>query len=281
MNTRTRDAGRAFAGNRLAVIGLVTLVLIAVFCFIGPLLWRTEQVHTSLGDTFLPPGTGHPLGTDDLGRDVLGRLMLGGQISLIVGISAAVIATTIGALYGSIAGYAGGAVDSVMMRVVDAVISIPTLFLILFVAALVAPTVGALILAVALTSWLVPARLVRGEALTLRNLDFVSMVKVMGGGSTRAVTRHVLPNTVSTLVVNATFQIADAILIIATLSFLGLGPRPPAASWGGVLSNGLQYEYSGYWWLIYPAGIAIIITVVAINLVGDGLRDALSPRSAR
>ena len=281
MNTRTRDAGRAFAGNRLAVIGLVTLVLIAAFCFIGPLLWRTEQVHTSLGDTFLPPGTGHPLGTDDLGRDVLGRLMLGGQISLIVGISAAVIATTIGALYGSIAGYAGGAVDSVMMRVVDAVISIPTLFLILFMAALVAPTVGALILAVALTSWLVPARLVRGEALTLRNLDFVSMVKVMGGGSTRAVTRHVLPNTVSTLVVNATFQIADAILIIATLSFLGLGPRPPAASWGGVLSNGLQYEYSGYWWLIYPAGIAIIITVVAINLVGDGLRDALSPRSAR
>jgi len=281
MNTRTRDAGRAFASNRLAVIGLVTLVLIAVFCFIGPLLWRTEQVRTSLGDTFLPPGTGHPLGTDDLGRDVLGRLMLGGQISLIVGISAAVIATTIGALYGSIAGYAGGAVDSVMMRVVDAVISIPTLFLILFMAALVAPTVGALILAVALTSWLVPARLVRGEALTLRNLDFVSMVKVMGGGSTRAVTRHVLPNTVSTLVVNATFQIADAILIIATLSFLGLGPRPPAASWGGVLSNGLQYEYSGYWWLIYPAGIAIIITVVAINLVGDGLRDALSPRSAR
>jgi len=281
MNTRTRDAWRTFASNRLAVTGLVMLALIAVFCFIGPLLWHTDQVRTSLGDTFLPPGNGHPLGTDDLGRDVLGRLMLGGQISLIVGISAAVIATTIGALFGSIAGYAGGAVDSVMMRIVDAIISIPTLFLILFMAALVAPSVPALIVAIALTSWLVPARLVRGEALSLRNLDFVSMVKVMGGGSTRAVTRHVLPNTVSTLVVNATFQMADAILIIATLSFLGLGPRPPAASWGGVLSNGLQYEYSGYWWLIYPAGIAIILTVVAINLVGDGLRDALSPRSAR
>ena len=281
MSTRTRDAARAFAGNRLAVIGLITLIVIALLCFIGPLVWRTEQVHTSLGDTFLPPSAQHPLGTDDLGRDVLGRLMLGGQISLIVAVCAAVIATTMGALYGSVAGYTGGAVDSIMMRIVDAVISIPTLFLILFMAALVAPTVGALILAIALTSWLVPARLVRGEALTLRNLDFVSMVKVMGGGSTRAVTRHVLPNTVSTLVVNATFQMADAILVIATLSFLGLGPRPPAASWGGVLSNGLQYEYSGYWWLIYPAGVAIIVTVVAINLVGDGLRDALSPRSAR
>ena len=207
--------------------------------------------------------------------------MLGGQISLIVGVCAAVIATTIGALYGSVAGYTGGVVDSVMMRIVDAVIAIPTLFLILFLAALVAPSVGVLILAIAVTSWLVPARLVRGEALSLRSLDFVAMVKVMGGGPGRAVTRHVLPNTVSTLVVNATFQVADAILMIATLSFLGLGPRPPAASWGGVLSNGLQYEYSGYWWLIYPAGIAIILTVVAINLVGDGLRDALSPRSAR
>ena len=167
------------------------------------------------------------------------------------------------------------------MRVVDAVVSIPTIFLILFVASLAPPTTVTLIAAVALTSWLVPARIVRGEALTLRNLDFVKMVKVLGGGSTRAVTKHVLPNTISTLAVNATFQVADAILIVATLSFLGLGPPPPTANWGGMLSGGLDYEYSGYWWMIYPAGIAIIITVVAINLVGDGLRDALSPRSAR
>ena len=281
MNPRTRDAIRSFMGNRLAVVGLVLLAVMVVFCFIGPLVWHTDQVHTSLGDTFLPPGSGHPLGTDDLGRDVLGRIMLGGQISIIVGICAAGIATTIGALYGSISGYTGGVVDSFMMRIVDAVISIPTLFLALFMAALVTPSIPALIAAIAITSWLVPARLVRGEALGLRNLDFVTMVKVMGGSRDRAVTRHVLPHTISTLVVNATFQVADAILMIATLSFLGLGPRPPAASWGGVLSNGLQYEYSGYWWLIYPAGLAIIITVVAINLIGDGLRDALSPRSAR
>ncbi len=281
MNTRTRDAVSAFRENRLAVIGAVMLLAMAVFCFIGPLFWKTDQVHTNLMDTFLPPGDGHPLGTDDLGRDVLGRLMAGGQISLIVGICAALIATSIGALYGSLAGYLGGPVDSVLMRVVDAVISIPTIFLILFVASLAPPTTVTLILAVALTSWLVPARIIRGEALTLRSFEFVKMVKVLGGGSTRAVTKHVLPNTVSTLAVNATFQVADAILIVATLSFLGLGPPPPTANWGGMLSGGLDYEYSGYWWMIYPAGIAIIITVVAINLVGDGLRDALSPRSAR
>ncbi len=281
MNTRTRDAISAFRENRLAVLGAALLAIMLIFCFLGPLVWHTDQVHTNLMDTFLPPGDGHPLGTDDLGRDVLGRLMAGGQISLIVGIAAALIATTIGALYGSLAGYLGGPVDSALMRVVDAVISIPTIFLILFVASLAPPTTVTLIAAVALTSWLVPARIVRGEALTLRSLDFVKMVKVLGGGSTRAVTKHVLPNTISTLAVNATFQVADAILIVATLSFLGLGPPPPTANWGGMLSGGLDYEYSGYWWMIYPAGIAIIITVVAINLVGDGLRDALSPRSAR
>ena len=281
MNTRTKDALYAFRENRLAVVGVVLLVLMVSFCFIGPLFWKTDQVHTNLMETFLPPGPGHPLGTDDLGRDVLGRLMAGGQISLIVGIASALIATSIGAFYGSLAGYLGGPVDSILMRVVDAVVSIPTIFLILFVASLAPPTTVTLIAAVALTSWLVPARIVRGEALTLRNLDFVKMVKVLGGGSTRAVTKHVLPNTISTLAVNATFQVADAILIVATLSFLGLGPPPPTANWGGMLSGGLDYEYSGYWWMIYPAGIAIIITVVAINLVGDGLRDALSPRSAR
>ena len=281
MNTRTRDAISAFRENRLAVLGAALLAIMLIFCFLGPLVWHTDQVHTNLMDTFLPPGDGHPLGTDDLGRDVLGRLMAGGQISLIVGIAAALIATTIGALYGSLAGYLGGPVDRALMRVVDAVISIPTIFLILFVASLAPPTTVTLIAAVALTSWLVPARIVRGEALTLRSLDFVKMVKVLGGGSTRAVTKHVLPNTISTLAVNATFQVADAILIVATLSFLGLGPPPPTANWGGMLSGGLDYEYSGYWWMIYPAGIAIIITVVAINLVGDGLRDALSPRSAR
>jgi len=279
-NSRWRDASAAFFANRLATIGLIVLIAITIFCFIGPLLWHTDQVHTNLMDALQPPSGKHPLGTDDLGRDVLGRLMAGGRISLIVGVSAAIIATSVGAVYGALAGYTGGAVDATMMRVVDAVVSIPTLFIVLFIASLAPPTVTTLIVAIAVTSWLVPARIIRGEALTLRRLDFVRLVKSMGGRSSRAVTRHVLPNTVSTMAVNATFQVADAILMIATLSFLGMGPRPPAANWGGMLSGGLDYEYSGYWWLIYPAGIAIILTVMSINLVGDGLRDALSPKAS-
>ncbi len=278
---RLGEAWAAFVANRLAVVGLVVLLLIVIGCFLGPLAWSTDQVHTSLAEALLPPGAGYPLGTDDLGRDVLGRLMAGGQVSLLVGAAAAVIATGVGAVYGALAGYLGGVVDGVMMRVVDAAVSIPTLFVVLFVASLARPTLPTLIAAIAATSWLVPARIVRGEALTLRRLGFVRMVPLMGGGAVRAVGAHVLPNTVSTIVVNATFQIADAILTIATLSFLGLGPRPPTANWGGMLSGGLDYEYSGYWWMIYPAGLAIIVTVVSINLVGDGLRDALTPRSAR
>jgi len=278
---RLADAWASFVAHPLAVVGLVTLLLLVIGCFLGPLAWSTDQVHTSLTDALLPPGAGHPLGTDDLGRDVLGRLMAGGQVSLVVGAAAAVIATGVGAVYGALAGYLGGIVDGFMMRVVDAAVSIPTLFVVLFVASLARPTLPTLIAAIAATSWLVPARIVRGEALTLRRLGFVRMVPLMGGGVVRAVGAHILPNAVSTIVVNATFQIADAILTIATLSFLGLGPRPPTANWGGMLSGGLDYEYSGYWWMIYPAGLAIIVTVVSINLVGDGLRDALTPRSAR
>ena len=278
---RLAEVWRAFRDNRLATAGLVALLLIVVGCFLGPLVWRTDQVHTDLGGAFTSPGGGHPLGTDDLGRDVLGRLMAAGQVSLVVGAVAAVIATGIGALYGALAGYLGGVVESVMMRVVDAAISIPTLFVVLFISSLAPPTVPTLVVAIAATSWLVPARIVRGEALTLRGLGFVRMVRLLGGGPVRAVGAHVLPNAVSTIVVNATFQIADAILTIATLSFLGLGPRPPTANWGGMLTGGLDNEYSGYWWTIYPAGLAIVLTVVAINMVGDGLRDALSPQSAR
>ena len=278
---RLREGWGAFTDNRPALVGLVVLAVIVLGCFLGPLIWRTDQVHTALADAFRPPGGGHPLGTDELGRDVLGRLLAAGQVSLLVGAAAAVIATGVGALYGALSGYLGGAVDAVLMRVVDAGVSIPSLFVVLFVASLAPPTLPTLVVAIAATSWLVPARIVRGEALTLRSMGFVRMVRLLGGGTVRAVGGHVLPNTVSTIVVNATFQIADAILTIATLSFLGLGPRPPTANWGGMLSGGLDNEYSGYWWTIYPAGLAIILTVVSINMVGDGLRDALSPRSRR
>ena len=180
----------------------------------------------------MPPGAGHPLGTDSNGNDVLARLMTSGQISLEVGIAAAVLATVVGVLWGAVAGYFGGALDTVMMRIVDAMLSIPMLFLLLVMVAMVSTDRPILILVVALVSWLTTARLVRGEALSLRVRDYVQAMKVMGGGGTRAVMRHIAPNAIGTIMVNATFQVADAIAFVVALSYLGLGIAPPQAGLG-------------------------------------------------
>jgi peptide/nickel transport system permease protein len=270
-----------FAENRLALLGVLIFVGFVVFCFGGPLVYHTDQIHTVLSNANLPPGRGHPLGTDQDGFDQLGRLMVGGQSSLEVGIAAALLATFAGTLWGAIAGYAGGFVDSIMMRVVDALLAIPSLFLLLLLASIFTPTVPLLIVVIAFISWLVTARLVRGEALSLRVRDYVQAVRVMGGGGTRAILRHIAPNAVGTIMVNATFQVADAILTIAALSFLGLGVPPPSVDWGGMLNHGVQYVYSAYWWLIYPPGLAIILVVVAFNFIGDALRDAFEVRLQR
>ena len=276
-----RLAVDVFAENKLALASAATIVLIVLFCFAGPLVYRTDQVHTNIAQATLPPSSAHPLGTDDVGYDELGRLMVGGQTSLEVALGAAAVAVVLGVLWGAIAGFLGGITDSVMMRIVDAILSIPALFLLLFLASVATPSVGTLILVVGLIAWLIPARLVRAETLSLRKREYVEAVKVMGGGSVRIVLRHIVPNTIGTVAVNATFQIADAILLVAALSFLGLGIPPPAANWGGMLSNGLNYTYSGYWWLVYPPGIAIVLTVVCFNFIGDALRDAFEVRLRR
>jgi peptide/nickel transport system permease protein len=265
---------RRFADNRLAVLGLLVIVALALFCFVGPLIYHTDQVHTRLGMETLPPGAGRPLGTDNVGYDELGRLMVGGQTSLEVAFGAALVAIVVGVAWGATAGYVGGIVDSALMRVVDAFLAIPALFLLLVLANIFRPSVLMLILVVGLTAWLVPARLVRGEALTLRTRDYVKAAKTMGVRSPTIIVRHIVVNSIGTILVNATFQVADAILVVAALSYLGLGIPPPAANWGSMLSQGLNYTYSGYWWLIYPPGVAIVLTVVAFNLIGDGLRDA-------
>ncbi|HEX4016515.1 MAG TPA: ABC transporter permease [Frankiaceae bacterium] len=270
-----------FVENKLAIVGAVVLVLIFAFCFLGPYFYHTNQVNTNLANENLPPGPGHPLGTDQNGYDILGRLMVGGQISLEVGLAAAVLATVLGTLWGAIAGYFGGISDAVMMRLVDALLSIPTLFLALVVVSIFPPTEGELILVIALTSWLTTSRLIRGEALSLRVRDYVQAMRVMGGGSARAVFRHIAPNAIGTIVVNATFQVADAILLVVALSYLGLGIRPPQTDWGGMLNAGINSVYDGYWWQIFPAGIAIILVVIAINFVGDALRDSFEVRLQR
>jgi len=271
-------AAYVFLENRLAVAGLVVVVLMVLFCFVGPLIWRVDLVHTDIANLTQAPGPGHPLGTDIVGKDVLGLLMFGGQTSLEIGLTAALLATTFGVLWGAIAGFVGGWVDQLMMRVVDSLLAIPTLFLLLVLAAMFVPSLPMLIIIVALVAWLVPARLIRGETLSLRTREFVEAVRVMGGSNTRIVLRHIIPNTIGTIMVNATFQVADAILLIAALSYLGLGVPPPATNWGEMLSDGVSYTYLDYWWLIYPAGICIVLTVVAFNLIGDAMRDAFEVR---
>ncbi|WFB11550.1 ABC transporter permease [Streptomyces sp. LX-29] len=276
-----RRALAALLRDRSALVGAVLLVAVAAFCYLGPLVHDTDQVHTDLSRAGLPPGDdGHPLGTTDLGYDMLGRLMAGGRTSLEVGLAAGLLATCFGAVYGAVAGYAGGWLDAVMMRITDAALAIPALFLLVVVAAIVTPGKGVLILVIASVAWLSPARLIRGEALALRERDYVHAMRMMGGGGRRAVFRHILPNAIGTVVVNATFQIADAILYVAYLAFLGLSVPPPAADWGSMLSAGITYTQIGHWWLIFPPGIAIMLVVAALNLLGDGLRDAFDVRGA-
>lgn len=270
-----------FMENRAAIAGVAIVILMALFSFVGPLLYQTDQVHTVLSRANLPPSAEHPLGTNEVGYDQLGRLMIGGQASLLVGFAAAFVATAIGTLWGAIAGFTGGVLDGVMMRIVDAIIAIPTLFLLLYLSAVFEPSTPMLILVIGFVAWLGPARLIRGEALKLRMLEYVDAVRMMGGSRRRIVGRHVIPNAIGTIMVNTTFQIADAILAVAALSFLGLGVSAPQTDWGGMLSDGINYIYAGYWWLIYPPGLAIVLTVTAFNFIGDALRDAFEHRLQR
>ena len=270
-----------FLENRLAIVGLALIVFMLLFSFVGPLIYHTQQVFNNPNIANHAPSLAHPLGTDEVGYDVLGRLMLGGQSSLEIGFAAAFIAVGLGVLWGAAAGLAGGFVDAVMMRIVDAMLAIPFLFALILLGAIFTTSIPELIIVIGLVAWLVPARLVRGETLSLRVREYVQAVRVMGGSSWRVLFRHIIPNTVGTIVVNATFQVADAIIFVATLSYLGLGVPPPATNWGNELAGGLNYIFAGYWWLIYPAGIAIVLTVVAFNFVGDAMRDALEVRLQR
>jgi ABC-type dipeptide/oligopeptide/nickel transport system permease subunit len=274
-------AMREFAQNRLALIGLGILTFFVLFCFLGPLVYHGDTINTSLESTLLPPGPGHPVGTDNVGLDVLGELMKGGQASLEVGFFAAFIGIGIGTIWGALSGLIGGIVDSGMMRVVDVFLSVPFLFVVLIVAVRYGASVLSLSLIIGGYTWLVPARLVRGEVLTLRTRDFVSAARAAGSGRGRLIGRHLIPNAMSVIIVNVTFNVADAILAVATLGFLGFGLHYPNVDWGDMLSSGVQYLQAGNWWLIYPVGACIVLLVMACNLIGDALRDSLDVRLRR
>ncbi|MCL6092101.1 MAG: ABC transporter permease [Actinobacteria bacterium] len=272
---------RTFTKNKLAVAGVAIVVFMVLFCFVGPLIYHTDQTYTNILNSNDPPSGVHLLGTDNNGYDILGRLMVGGQSSIEIGLAVAVVATCFGVVYGAVAGYFGKVVDAIMMRVVDILLAVPIVFLFIFVATTLTPNgtpLWMLIVVLAGLSWLGPARLVRGETLSLRTREYVSAVKVMGGRSRRVVLRHIIPNAIGTIIVNATFQVADAILVLAILQFLGFSLPPPTATWGQMLSQGSSFLSDGYWWEVYPALVAIILIVVAFNFIGDALRDSFEVR---
>ena len=262
--------------NPLATAGGLIILAVAALCFLGPALYHTDQTHVFLSVANLSPRAGHPLGTDSDGADELGRLMKGGQVSLEVGAAAGLLAAVLGSLWGATAGYLGGAVDAVMMRIVDAAIAIPAIVLLLLLISIYRPSTAMLVVVITGTAWLSTARLVRAEALTLRVREYVQAARVMGGGSLRVILRHIAPNAAGTIVVNVSFQIANAILLLATLSWLGLGVQFPSVDWGDMIGRATQTLSSGYWWQILVPGTAIIVVVVALTMLGDGLRDWFS-----
>jgi peptide/nickel transport system permease protein len=277
-----RRSWDVFAENRLALVGLCFTIFIVLFCFLGPVFYHTDQTNTNLINTMCPPSGTHLLGCNELGYDQLGRLMVGGQTSIEVGLAAALVAVTFGTLYGAISGFFGGVVDAVMMRVVDAGLSLPSLMVLIIAAVIFHPSPVVMIFAIAVFYWFAVARLVRGETLTLRNREYVQAVRVVGGSKLRSVIRHVLPNAIGTIIVQATFAVADSILTLSGLGFLGLGVSAPATDWGSMLSGGLTYlQGTDPWWLIYPPGILIILTCISFNFIGDALRDAFETRLQR
>jgi peptide/nickel transport system permease protein len=269
---------RTFALNKLAIVGVGFVVILILFSFIGPLIYHTDQLNPNLSITNVSPGGGHLLGTDDNGFDILGRLMQGGQSSIEVGLAVGLVSTVFGLIWGAVAGFFGGVLDGVMMRLVDVGLAIPIVFLFIFMAQIFKQTLGLLIILLAVVSWQIPARLVRGETLSLRTREFVQAVQVMGGRSWRIILRHIVPNTIGTIMVTVTFQIANAILVLALLQYLGFGLPATTPTWGGMLTQGTTFLQDGYWWQVYPALAMIVLAVVAFNFIGDALQDAFDVR---
>jgi ABC-type dipeptide/oligopeptide/nickel transport system permease subunit len=276
-----RLALREFSSNRLAVIGFGMLIFFVLFCFVGPLIYRTNQLDTNLTVAYQPPSAAHLLGTDGTGFDELGRIMKGGQAALEIGFFAAFVAIVIGTLWGAVSGLSGGIIDSAMMRVVDVFLSVPFLFVVLILAVKFGASVLSLSLVIGGFAWQVPARLVRGEVLTLRERDFVLAARTAGSSPWRLISRHLIPNALGVVIVNVTFQVADAILAVAYIGFLGFGLHFPSVDWGDMLSSGSEFLEDGYWWLIFPVGACIVLTVMALNFIGDALRDAMDVRLRR
>lgn len=269
--------GKRFSRNKLSVAGAIIVLALILTSLLAPVIAPYDPTSIDVYDVLSPPSREHLLGTDELGRDLLSRIIWGSRVSLKVGFVAVGIAIMIGILIGSLAGFYGGRVDAVLMRFVDMMLAFPTFFLILAVIAILEPNIFTIMAVIGVTGWMDVARLVRAEFLTLKERDFVDAARAIGMRNRRLIIRHILPNALSPVFVAATFGIAGAILTESGLSFLGLGVQPPDPSWGNILTAGKDNIEIAWWLSLYP-GLAILITVLSYNLVGEGLRDALDPR---
>ncbi len=274
---RTSVWGR-FRRHRVALVGLIILAILTIGAVGAPIIARQDPDRVSISSIRKPPSSGHILGTDAVGRDVFSRLLYAGRISLRVGVIAVSIYTTIGVVLGALAGYYGRWVDSLIMRAADIVLAFPTLILIITIVSLLGPSINNVMLVIGLLGWPPIARLVRGLFLTLREREFILAGRTIGASNGRLIFRHILPNALAPVIVAATFGMANAILLEAGLSFLGLGVQPPTSSWGNMLTDAQSLTVlESLPWLWIPPGVAIALAVLAINFIGDGLRDALDP----
>jgi peptide/nickel transport system permease protein len=275
---------RRLTARRTALFGLVVVLAVVVTAVAAPLLSPFDPVEQDLGDLRLKApghrdaeGRLHPLGTDHLGRDLMARVIYGARPALLVGFAAVAISGLIGMAAGLVAGYFGGRLDDVLMRLADIQLAFPFILLAIAVIGVLGPSLKTIIIVIGVSSWVVYARIVRGAALSLREREFVQAARALGGGDGRVLLRHILPNALTPWLVVATLDMARVIVIESALSFLGLGVQPPTPTWGGMLADGRVY-ISTAWWLATFPGLAILVTVLGINLFGDGLRDTLDPR---
>ena len=284
---------RRFRRHKMAIFGSVTLILMIIYAFGGMLVFSEADANrTETGARLQAPSREHPFGTDTIGRDILARTIYGGQISLIIGLTAALVELVMGVSIGALAGYLGGWVDSVTMRITEAVLVIPQIFLLLVMAKYFAQSIPninlmgrtfsgsvlVIIFVIGITSWPYLARIVRAQFLSVKENDFILAARATGTSNMDIIFRHILPNSIAPIIVSATLSVAAAITLEAYISFLGLGVRPPSATWGNMLEGAYNYIESA-WWLWFFPGILIALTVLSINFLGDGLRDAIDPHS--
>ncbi len=263
--------------NRLAVAGGIIVVALFVVAIFAPVISPYNPDSIDSRHILDSPGISHPFGTDDLGRDVLSRMIYGSRISLAVGFVAVGISTLIGMVLGAISGYYGGWLDRIVMRFIDIMLSIPTFFLILAVIAFIGPSIWNIMIIIGLTSWMGVARLVRAEFLSLKEREFVLAARAIGAGDFRIIFRHIMINSMAPVLISAILGVAGAVLVESALSFLGLGVQPPTPSWGNILTLGKDNIEIAWWLSVFP-GLAILVTVLGYNLLGEGIRDSIDPR---